>query len=373
MERRLHDLSEDSDNLKDLRGARGSVGAAAGSPPPPKPPVNPSAGIPFAVYFAKYQVARRGYRHAEVPELQPLVAVCDYLLVRSDGFRFSVIAIVDRDARPTARFTVTMTQLREIGRACLAYTGTINGKKMPVSISVYEIGGDGDATEAIDRLTLLRRGTSAPAINIEAWLLDTETKRVWTNRPLAWFGSRRAMERFLRSPRLTRAELAGRTEATGAAPPTEGPSLAPVVSLRFVIPALFLAILVGAAGVSVLFPRQQPGPTLPQPLQAVAAVLPACSDPNVTNVLDTIMRRQILVAPINTLAMGYPTAVGHNLVTSEVSFDAFRDRGETDGVRTCLADVYADYAGPRLKASLMYTVELTEDQRLYVTVLEVGK
>lgn len=381
--RRLYDLEDDSENLKELRRTKGSVGAAAGSPPPPpRPPREPSAGVPFAAYFAKYKVARRGYQLADVPELQPLVAVCDYLLVRADGFRFSLIAIVDRDARPEARFTLNVTQLWEIGRDCLAYTGTVNGKKVPVSISIYEIGGDGDATEAIDRLAPLRRGKLAPSVNMQAWLLDTETKRVWTNRPLAWLGIRLAMERFLRSPRLTEAELSTGTKTRGTGPAIKGQTSNPVppsasrqktVSFWFVIPALAIATLAGAVGVSVLLQRDPRGTIVPQPPQAVAPALPGCSDITVKNTLDTIMRRQILVAPINTLAMGYPTAYGYNLGTSEVSFEAFRNRGEANGVRTCLADVYADYAGPRLKASLMYTVELTDDRQLYVTVIEVGR
>ncbi|MDB5539600.1 MAG: hypothetical protein JWQ89_1327 [Devosia sp.] len=145
------------------------------------------------------------------------------------------------------------------------------------------------------------------------------------------------------------------------------------VSLWLVLPLLPAAVLVGAIGVYVLLPRDQSAAPASRPSLANTAV-PSCSETVVTSTLAQILRQQILPEPINTLAMGYPAAYGYNLVTSEVSFDAFRNRGEVNGVRTCLAEVYANYAGPRLKASATYTVELTDDRRqIYVTVIEVGR
>lgn len=188
MTRRLHDLSEDSDNLKVLRFRRRL------------PTETPSPEGTFAVHFANDQVARRGYQFVDVPELRPLAAACDYLLVRTDGLEFKVIAIVDRDARETTRFTLPVAELQAIGEACLGYTGTVSGQKVPVSISVYEIGGEGDATEAIDRLAQYRGLRSR--VRMDSWLMDTTAKRVWTNKPFAALGWKQSAERMLRSPRF---------------------------------------------------------------------------------------------------------------------------------------------------------------------------
>lgn len=232
MSRRLHDLSEDSEDPKVLQFKRPRP---SGSEPPEET---------FASYFARYQIARHNFQWVDVPELRPLAAVCTYVLVRSDGLSFEVIAIVDRDARPNARFTLSALDVHEIGKTCAGYTGEVNGNKIPVHISIYEIGGEGDANEAIDRLRPLHDDSTITPVKMNAWLLDTETKRVWTNMRLAWLGWKQSIERLLNEPRAAAADL-------------EPPALA--INSQSTLPyftGAFAALLVVLFGMNVV---QNPG------------------------------------------------------------------------------------------------------------------
>src|SRR6266850_2447785 len=108
------------------------------NPTPPYLPEIPSQS--FCAYLAKQFIAKKGFDIARVPEIGRFAAVSDIILTRSDGYTFSILCMIDRDANPGKIFNLGVEELREIGDACLKYTGKINRSKMPVSIGVLEVG-----------------------------------------------------------------------------------------------------------------------------------------------------------------------------------------------------------------------------------------
>lgn len=195
----------------------------------------------FARYFAKYLIARRGYKAGAVPEILPLAKACDYILVKADGLTFSVTVIVDREAHPEKRFSETVANVRLMADNCVKYTGKVNRTRMQPFINIYEIGPHALDGEAIARLTpYAQQGRRRPVVS--AWLLDTATQNAWTTRWFAGLGFRQAAEKLLRSPR----------QDLSAGPPPRaisGASHPPYFTLALIV--LLVAIFCVEAGISL--------------------------------------------------------------------------------------------------------------------------
>lgn len=170
---------------------------------------SPPAPETTAAYLAKRMIAQRGFRPGTVPEAEPLLAAADLVLTRADGMNLQILLIVDREADASRRFARPLDELVAIGERCLGYTGTINGAKLPVILTVWEVGPDAGAEPEFSRLRALARNWPGKArVAVSAWTLDTTHARV---RSTARFGGRLVgrgfLERTLREPRRPDLEL----------------------------------------------------------------------------------------------------------------------------------------------------------------------
>ncbi len=190
----------------------------------------------FAAYLAKALIAKKGYRPGTVPEAQELFAHCDAVLTRLDGLTVAIVAIVDREADPSRRFGLTGEALEEIGTACLRYTGTAGGRKLPVSLTVIEAGTAPARPEEKDRLKPLKSRSLFSKVQISAFGLGVSTQELWTNAPLRGRGMRSFLKRLLAGPRLSSAQLMPE-------PPAALPERRPLV-LTYGLLAALLAIFV---------------------------------------------------------------------------------------------------------------------------------
>ena len=192
-------------------------------------------GETFAAYFVKHLVGRQGYGAANLKELEPLAKLCDYLVVRTDGVRLAVTAIIDREAHPDKTFPVTPDIVQSVAEACLIHTGHVGRHKMPVILRVYEIGARIIDTAATDRLAPYKKRDRGSKVALSAWLLDTTLKQAWTNMRLAGLGPRQATERLLRSARLSQVQLEPRrlAIATTRRPPAFTLSLIALLCVIF--------------------------------------------------------------------------------------------------------------------------------------------
>jgi rhomboid protease GluP len=168
---------------------------------------NGSAGKSFATYLAKHYIARKGYRAGTVPEAAALASACDIVLTLTTGFSMAVICIVDREAHPERTFGLSRDALDQIGQACLKYSGTVSGSKMPVTFQVMEIGPGPLLLEDRLRLESFKRTSLRSKVMLSAWKLDTTAGTAWTNAPFGGFLLRRPIERLLRAPRIVDADL----------------------------------------------------------------------------------------------------------------------------------------------------------------------
>ena len=135
----------------------------------------------FASYLAKALIARKGYRLGTVPEAQELLAHCDAVLTLSYGLTMSIVAIVDREAKPWRRFELSKEELDRIGMDCLRYTGAGGGRKLPVDITVIEVGEAAVAAEEKERLKPLRSISPLSKVLISAVAAGPSTRELWTN------------------------------------------------------------------------------------------------------------------------------------------------------------------------------------------------
>ena len=156
-----------------------------------KPDQTPAAS--FAAYAARALIARKGYQPGTVPEARALAESCDIVLTRADGLSLSIVGIVDRETHPDRRSGLTKEELKKIGEACLVYSGRAGFRKLPVWITIVEIGAGLAPAEDIERLKSL---SSAPFSTVQlcALSLATGTQELWSNAPLRG----RAMTAFFR-------------------------------------------------------------------------------------------------------------------------------------------------------------------------------
>jgi rhomboid protease GluP len=167
----------------------------------------------FAAYLAKALIARKGYHRGAVPEAQELFAHCDTVLTRGDGLTLSIVAILDREANPSREFSLTKEALEKLGADCLRYTGSTGRRKIPVHLSVVEIGSAPVTEEGKKRLEALKSSSLFAKVQIAAYAVNTSVKEVWTNAPVRGRGMRSFLKRAITGPRLTDAELTPKSPA----------------------------------------------------------------------------------------------------------------------------------------------------------------
>lgn len=144
------------------------------TPGPPEIPIQT-----FCIYLARQFIAKKGFGIARAPELERLAAVSDIVLTQSDGYRFNILCMIDREARPGKIFNLGVEELREIGEACVKYTGKINRRQMPVMIGVIEVG-PGSAQQQL-RLEPVKRSSLLAKVVPFAMTVDTRSGAVWSN------------------------------------------------------------------------------------------------------------------------------------------------------------------------------------------------
>lgn len=161
----------------------------------------------FAIYLAKQFIAKKGFEPASVPEAEKLAAVSDIVLTQSDGYTLTMLCMIDRETRPGAVFRLDVDEVRQIGEACLQYTGKINRNKMPVFIRIMEIGpGSADQQQ---RLQFFKRSSLRAKVVPSAMIVDTVSGEVW-NSDKTWVSKgvyHGFVEGLLDAPRESDADL----------------------------------------------------------------------------------------------------------------------------------------------------------------------
>ncbi len=211
------------------------------SAPPETSSARPEAASDtYCTYLARQFLAKKGFEVARVPEVAALYRLCEIVLTRSDGYTFGILCMVDRDARPNATFPIDVEDLRAIGEACLKYAGKVNGRTMPVSITVMEVGpGSPDQPR---RLQAIKRSSVFAKVLPSAMVVDTAAGEVWSTGG-GWFSKgpyHRFVAKILASPREADADLA----------PPEVVTAAPSFPL---LTATILAALVAVFAAEIIF------------------------------------------------------------------------------------------------------------------------
>src|SRR5690242_12478564 len=149
------------------------------APPQTRPgPPQPHPGT-FCTYLARQFIAKKGFDVARAPELARLYQFCEIVLTRSDGCGFDVLCMVDRDARPDARFSMAVEDLRAIGQACLKYCGKLGGRMIPLTITVMEVGPT--SPDQTRRLRAIRRVSPVAKVLSSAMVVNPFSGEVWSN------------------------------------------------------------------------------------------------------------------------------------------------------------------------------------------------
>ncbi|MCY1017657.1 rhomboid family intramembrane serine protease [Pyxidicoccus sp. MSG2] len=212
-------------------------------------PVVPVEEASFARYLARRLVAEQGFQEGPVPEAEELAAASDVVLTYSDGMSAVMVCIVDREREPSRRFGLDVAALERIGKACLKYTGTVSGTKLPVGLQVIEVGGGPLTDEDRKRLEQYRLGLFHK-VHLHAMHVDTAAPgSVWTSTWRRSKVSARYLRRLLVEPRQVVVEeaLAEPPERTSVLTP----ALLAVLVLGFAAEQFFG---VGAKGDGLLAP-----------------------------------------------------------------------------------------------------------------------
>lgn len=199
----------------------------------------------LATYVARYCVAREDYTTQVPPEAAELVQACDIVLTRLSWGTLQILCIVDALTTPGKQFDLMPRRVREIAAACRKYSGSINLSKLPAIVEIVEISG-GSASEA-DRARLkhYRRSSVFSKAVVLASYVNAHTGQVWRNR---WQLNRTTVEKILRQPRVSEAELRAEVENR----PLPAPARAPLMTWGF------LVALVAVFALEVLFKGPEP-------------------------------------------------------------------------------------------------------------------
>jgi rhomboid protease GluP len=215
---------------------------------PAQPETSPSAPPEprhdtLCIYLAKQFIAKMGFDVARVPEVMRLYELCEVVLTRSDGYTFGILCMVDRNARPNATFSMGVEELRTIGQACVKYAGKLNGRTLPVSIQVLEVGPKSPDQAA--RLQAIERSSIFAKVLPSAMIVDPVSGEVWSNGGV--LGSKGPyhgfVEKIATAPRENDADLAPPAVAIA-------PAAFPVVTaaLLLALTAVFAAEIIFGIG-----------------------------------------------------------------------------------------------------------------------------
>jgi rhomboid protease GluP len=216
--------------------------------------------VALAPYLARRLVAEKGFVPGHVAEAAELAAAVDQVLTLDNGTGFVIVALVDHDRRDGAasrNFTLTQQDLVRIGKACLRYTPTFNGVKLPVGIQLWHVNAPASPARR-ERLAALHRAPGLDQVGVAGFVLDPcpadPAQRVWST--LAWYQTSHPGERWLRgvlsSPRVSAEEAARALGVPAGDPTVQRPVLtwSIIAALTAVFGVELAARPAGAAGAS---------------------------------------------------------------------------------------------------------------------------
>lgn len=161
---------------------------------------------PFARYLARRLVAEQGFREETFPEAAELGAASDVVLTYTDGMSAVIVCLVDREREASRTFGLDTAALERIGKACLKYTGSVSGSKLPLGIQVIEVGRTPATAEDQRRLAAHRLGLFNK-VHLHAMHVDTTGPgTVWSSTWRRAKVSARYVARLLKAPREVVAE-----------------------------------------------------------------------------------------------------------------------------------------------------------------------
>lgn len=158
----------------------------------------------FSRYYARYLVAKHGYRLGALSQSEELLQHCDYVLTKSAGKRISIVGIVNCDSSEGKTFTMPAQGLAGLAQHIAGSLPAAAG----LAITIYEIGSR--AIGRADKSRLSGHRSRGRKYATKAIAVDVSKRQAW---PLPLFGRRFSpagqMEKLLRAPRLSVAELSG--------------------------------------------------------------------------------------------------------------------------------------------------------------------
>lgn len=161
----------------------------------------------FCSYLAKQFIAKKGFTTGTVPEAGRLVAVSDIVLtLHSIDRPFTILCLIDREARSGKEFILPMLELKGIVEACQKYSDQIevgSPKRMPIIIRVIEVGPT--SAKQLERLKTIRLPMLDPVCLVSALAVDTAAGSVWSS-SLQSQPEWRFIEEMLHQPRCFEAE-----------------------------------------------------------------------------------------------------------------------------------------------------------------------
>ncbi|GLS19611.1 hypothetical protein GCM10007874_26280 [Labrys miyagiensis] len=202
---------------------------------------------PFARYYVRYLITRKGYKLGVVQAAQGLLQHSDYVLTKNTGNVISTIVIVNGESEPGKTFTMPPEDLARVARE------TVAAQRTPIMlrIAILEIGPEEIDRAAKSRLAAYKgrgKGYRTAAVGV-----DTQAQRAW---PLPPFGRRFSLagqiERLMKAPRLSAADLSGPEMAVAVGRPI----------FTFVLMALLVAIFVCEQAFGIGKAGNMAGPTL---------------------------------------------------------------------------------------------------------------
>jgi rhomboid protease GluP len=178
-----------------------------------------TGGETFAAYLAKWLIVKNGYSRVIPAEAEVLRGGCDAVLCLRIGKAIALRCLVDREARPKARFETPTEVLVE-----LALRIRKAERAASVSVEVFEIGPGATAATDWERLKGLKKRRGR--VGVQAWALDTASSDVRTTMLWGGLGQARQFRRRLTEPRVSDAILLAPPPAVNAEPVLPWVSLA---------------------------------------------------------------------------------------------------------------------------------------------------